>query len=101
MTGKDGVKIDGANTIHFSKHQVKKKTNIEFSIKKLPFLKPAVQSLLLIIFTWKRERGFQFSADQQYIITGISKSPANAVHALIIVEIICYGKNYFLHPPQI
>ena|SRR5687767_1813396 len=101
MTGKDGVKIDGANTIHSLKQQVKKKTNIEFSIKKLSFLKPAGQSLLLIIFPRKRERGSQFSADQQYIITGISKCAANAVHPLIIVEIIGDSKNYFLHLSQI
>lgn len=91
--GRQGVQIDGANGIIAGKKQVPEKPQVVFGVKREAFFEAAAQSFLEKRFLLQRNGIRQDSTDERYAVAVPGQGAANALHALVVTQVVGNRKN--------
>jgi hypothetical protein len=98
ITGKDRIKVDGANNIHFLANQVKKEPGMVFQVKKLTPPGPHFQPVLPVRPLDQRQGTAILSPHQGNPKTRAGQRSTDPDHPLVKVQIVGHRtKDPFFH----
>ena len=92
VAGQDGVEVDGANKVRLFHQQEEKQADVIFRVEKKAGGKDASEPLLPEGQGLQGYRIFQPPAHQRYCIPVFCQRAADAVHALVVAEVVGNGK---------